>query len=412
MSPDSQAVLVLLGALAVGYTGSRFVFWEAPVRLGVRLGFRHLFFAGIEYLFLGFLLGPSVFGWLTPEALAGLDSVLILGLSWIGLIFGMQLQGRILGKVQPAWFLLDVVGALLTLCLTLVAALLWLPRLVPPEYQSGVLPAAALLAAAASVTTPSCIGMIVKAEHPRGPVTQLLNFASSLGSLVGLVFLAVFFSFYHPTEVWGEATRFGLAWLVVTLLLAVGLAFLFHYLTRQRVHESELVLIALGITIFSGGLAWRLSLSPLVLSFVVGTVLANVPTFARGRIYKTLVAGEVPFYIVFLLLLGAKWKPQLSLVLWFLPAYLALRFIGRGLGAWLSVRFAPPGFPVPGSIGLALVPQGGMVLAMALSYEMTYKDPLAQALATLLILAVVVNLLVGPFLVRRALFAAGELERK
>ncbi|NIP83548.1 MAG: hypothetical protein GWM90_31710, partial [Gemmatimonadetes bacterium] len=88
-------VLVLLGLL-----GARFAFDPARAPLGPRL----LLTTGAHFLLVGLLLGP-ILGFLTVEVVGQLEPLLALGLGWIGLLFGMQLDRDQLGQFPASYFL-------------------------------------------------------------------------------------------------------------------------------------------------------------------------------------------------------------------------------------------------------------------------------------------------------------------
>ena len=78
-------VLILLALL-----GARFSFSSDSVPAGPRLLFR----TGIHFLAIGFFLGPGGLEVLTEEASRQLTPLLGLGLGWIGLQFGFQLDQK------------------------------------------------------------------------------------------------------------------------------------------------------------------------------------------------------------------------------------------------------------------------------------------------------------------------------
>jgi len=85
-----------------------------------------------------------------------------------------------------------------------------------------------------------------------------------------------------------------------------------------------------------------------------------------------------------------------------------------GAGA-LLVRVLPRESRAPGSIGLALLPQGGISLAMAVSAALTYAGlqvegvNAVEVLFAVVVLGVVVSELMGPVLTTRVLRRAGEI---
>ena len=62
---------------------------------------------------------------------------------------------------------------------------------------------------------------------------------------------------------------------------------------------------------------------------------------------------------------------------WIAPlvlAYVAIRILAKRFGGLLASRLRPEGVRLPGSFGLALTPQGGLSLAMAISFVLIYVE--------------------------------------
>ncbi|MFW6345368.1 MAG: cation:proton antiporter, partial [Halomonas sp.] len=113
---------------------------------------------------------------------------------------------------------------------------------------------------------------------------------------------------------------------------------------------------------------------------------------------------EWPFLVFFFVLSGASVDLRhLDEAVWLTLAYIALRLAGRYLGGMLGVRLARlRQAELPRNFGLALTPQAGVAMGMALLAAERFPEH-----GTLLLSAVVgstlVFELVGPLLVRRTL---------
>lgn len=395
-------VLILLALL-----GSRFSFSTVRTSLAPRLLFR----TGIHFLALGFLLGPSVVGLIPPEATAALFPLLALGLGWVGFHFGLQFDARLLKQV-PLLHLLAAVGqALITLGLFLGLSLLAVRALradVPLPLLLGA-------AAAASVSTPAGIAMISSNFLVKGPVRDLLFLIASVDALVGIVALQVTYALYRPL---GSAPFFGgldhLSLVGVAAGMGVVLGIVFIWLSRRRPAAEELVLYVLGICAFAAGAALQWGLSPLFVSLVMGAVVANLEQDST-RVFRLLERWEKPVYLTFLLLAGALLGRPTLLVLGLAVAYALLRGVGKAVGAAAMAVALPLRFDVPKRLGLGLIPQGGISLAMAASGVLVYGRlrvggaGAEAALFTVIVLGVLFSELAGPFFTLNLLRRAGEI---
>lgn len=399
-------VLILLALL-----GTRFSFSTKRVTAGPRLLFR----TGTHFLVLGFALGPAGLGLLTAGATEQLFPFLALGLGWVGFHFGLQLDVRSLRQFPLVYHVLGVGQAVLTFCIFLggtwlVVTLAGLDAEIPFLLAMGA-------AATASVTTPAGIAMVSSNFLVRGNVRDLLFFISSLDAGIGILALELTYAFFRPeTVVSGFAVdpQRGL-WLVgVALGLGIVCGIVFLWLTRSRPTTEELVLFLLGTCAFGAGAALQWGLSPLFVSVVMGAVVANLDP-DRQRIFSVLERWEKPVYLTFLLVAGALLTVPTLWVAGLALGYAVLRALSKTLGAAALVAVTPSPFRVPKRLGLGLLPQGGISLAMAVSGVLLYSDLEVRAvnaesvLFTVIVMGVMLSELTGPWFTVQVLRRAGEI---
>jgi len=401
----------LVGALVLIFLallGARFSFSTERVPPGPRLFFR----TGIHFLFLGFLLGPAGVGLLSSEATAELSPFLALGLGWVGFHFGLQLDRGSLRRFPVSYHAVAYGQAVLTFGIFLAGAYLVLTALGLAGEVSPLLVLGA--AATASVTTPAGIAMVSSNFLVRGNVRDLLFFTASLDAWVGIAALQVVYALYRPElpDVMGGAGQ--LALVGAAAGLGVVMAIVFLWLVRRRPAGEELVLFVLGICAFAAGAALQWGLSPLFVSVTMGAVVANFGR-DRQRVFTLLQKWEKPVYLTFLLLAGALLGTPTVGVALLAFGYALLRVLGKGLGTAALVATIPLGFAVPRRIGLGLVPQGGISLAMAVSGVLMYPELTVRgggaeaALFTIIVIGVMISELAGPLLTVRVLRRSGEI---
>ncbi|HEX7118900.1 MAG TPA: cation:proton antiporter [Longimicrobiales bacterium] len=397
-------VLVLLGLL-----GARLSFTVKRAPLGPRL----IVAAGTHFLFLGFLLGSHVLDLLNRGTINQLYPFLALGLGWIGLLFGLQLDRRQLRHFPRSYLVVALGQAVVAILLFYaVGRLLALGAL-----RAGPLADSLLLATAATacISTPAGIVLISTTFLVRGKVSQLLLFIASLDGIVGIIALQLAYGLYHPLaySTAGGAID-GLAWFAVAIALGIVFGIFFLWLTRPKPEREELTLFLLGLVVFAAGTAFYLGLSPLFLSMVIGAIVANFSPLRR-QVYAVLQAWEQPIYVILLILAGALLNFPTWVVLPLAAAYLLLRVTGKLVGGYLATHAVRLPFDAPARLGLGLIPQGGISLAMAISVTLTYGTlqangaEVVEALFATVVLGVVASELIGPLWTRNLLRRAGEV---
>ncbi len=405
MDPLVATLILILLALL----GARFSFSTDRVPPGPRLLFR----TGTHFLALGFVLGPAGLGLLGHDATRQLFPFLAVGLGWVGLHFGLQLDRSVLTRFPLSHHVLCVGQALVAFAIFLAGG--W-AILHVVGIRDTVMPLLLLGAAAtASVTTPAGIALVSSNFMVRGNVRDLLLFIGSLDAVVGIVALQITYSIYRPAAMAAGAAPVaqpGLVGLAFGLGVVCGIVFL--WLTRLRPAREELVLFLLGMCAFAAGAALRWGLSPLFVSVTTGAVVANFGR-ARDRVMRVLERWEKPVYLIFLLLAGALLRTPTLWIVALAVGYALLRALAKVAAAGALSAVLPLGFSVPRTLGLGLVPQGGISLAMAASGVLVYSTlglPHVGAeptLFTVIVLGVVVSELAGPFLTARVLRTAGEI---
>jgi hypothetical protein len=98
---------------------------------------------------------------------------------------------------------------------------------------------------------------------------------------------------------------------------------------------------------------------------------------------------------------GASWHLPTPWLAAAALCYLAVRLVGKTVGAFLATRRLTRQHPVPPLVGLGLASQGGMGLAIILEYRLAVEGPLVPVVVGIGITAIFVNDLLAPWLAMR-----------
>lgn len=404
MDPLLSTLILIFLALV----GARFSFSTENIPAGPRLVFR----TGTHFVFAGFLLGPSALGLVTGPALEQLFPFLALGLGWIGFLFGLQLERDTLRAFSRRLHLVAVCQAALTFALmagSAIGALLILGRAGSVEILLVL-----LASATACISAPAGIAMVSSNFLVRGQIRRALFFVASIDAVVGITILQLVYSAYHTSEVTALGDLPATAWTLLSVAIGILCGIIFIWLTRARAPMEELVLYLMGITAFSAGAALQLQLSPLFVSLVMGVVVANLAPDPR-RLHRVMARWEKPIYVVLLILAGALLRFSTPWIIPLAIAYALLRGVSKVLATGATLKLIPLSFPTPSRLGLGLIPQGGISLAMALSALLTFYGlqisgvDASQSIFSVVVLGVVLSELVGPFFTTATLRRAGEI---
>lgn len=392
-----NAVLLLLGLLALSYLGSALRSARALRGLGLP--------TGAEYLCLGIVLGPHALGVISPALLESFEPLLIVGASWITFVAGLG-YGRVDGRaVSPGRAIAGVLSSALV-ALGVGCAVYYAVPWVAPDLLSDRLPVALGAAAVCSGTTRQAVRWVVQRYSAAGPLADALADYARASAVVPVLLMALLFALLPVPGLAFIAlpARAALALGVGALLGLTALMLLARGLTRDETWG-----ILIGTSLLSMGVAGRLGLSSLAATFALGLCLGLLSS-RRAQLSEMVRPTERAVLLPLAVLLGAlvdfRAAPSIGVLV---PLALGARFaleLVRGvlLCAAREARRAGP------LVGYGLVSTGDVTLACAVSIGIGIER--AGALTVLAIAAggVLLGELVAPVALRRALIRAGELD--
>jgi len=200
------------------------------------------------------------------------------------------------------------------------------------------------------------------------------------------------------TALWHAGWELGGA-ILLGSLLGLPMAWLTGRLSPGRPTQVE----AIAVILLLAGLSSWWQVSEILTAMVAGVWVANGSSH-HTQSFREVEYIEWPFLVFFFVLSGASIQlDALDQALGLTLAYLALRLLGRFVGGWLGVRLAPLRNQVlPPTLGLALTPQAGVAIGMALLASERYPNELTHLLPAVITSTLVFEAL-GPWLVRRVL---------
>jgi Kef-type K+ transport system membrane component KefB len=274
----------------------------------------------------------------------------------------------------------------------------------------GTPPALALLLAGiATATAPLATHDAVKQVAAKGPFTSTLLGIVAIDDAWGIIAFSILLLAAQMLGGGGtqEILQNGL-WEVLGALVVGALVGLPAAYLTGRLHQGEPVQAeALGVVFLCAGLAIWLGVSFLLAGITAGAVVANLARH-HNRPFHEIEHIESPLMVLFFVLAGASFAPAglvgIGLVA---AAYVVLRTLSRVAGGWIGASLAREPVVHCRWIGLALIPQAGVALGMALIAAERFPEH-AETLLAVTVSSTIVFELVGPLLTQAALRKVGE----
>jgi len=171
---------------------------------------------------------------------------------------------------------------------------------------------------------------------------------------------------------------------------------------RHRRGEPTLV-EAIAVILLLSGFASLLGVSALLASMVAGCLVANF-SHHHTRSFHEIEHIEWPFLVFFFVLSGASIDLYaLDDALLLTLAYILLRLAGRILGGFLSVKLKTArAHALPWNLGLALTPQAGVAIGMALLAAERFPE-YSDSILPVVVASTIFFEMLGPIMVRKVL---------
>ena len=388
-----KLLLAIVILIIIPVVGSRMTFFNRRLSLG----FRNLLLTGTEYVFIGVLLGGMGLNVLDAESLKKLEPFLIFALCWIGFMFGLQFKVRQLKMLPGYYFSISAVQASLSFILvTAVSYFVFKSFAIISDRL--VLLVSVSLGSSASCTAQSALTIVshnYKFKNRR--VLDLMRYISGIDGFYALCFFALAMSIFPGGDIENFSILGSVRWLFISGVMGTLPALIFISLSRIKFSNQELFLYIIGTVVFCGGLAYQIHYSPLVSGFICGLFIANYSRH-RFRVLSEIMHAEKSIYIILLLLLGAGWQFKIDFIFLIAGIYIIVRALGKYIGTLIGLKVFKTGYPVPPTLGLGLLSEGGFAVAIILNFKLLY--PLvADLLVTIIVLSVFINELMGPWLI-------------
>lgn len=356
------------------------------------------------YILAGVAIGPYALNLLPLEVIQGMDFITDVALAFIAFGVGRYFKWNKLKSNGPGVIVVTIFESLAAFALvTLVMVFLF--RL--------SLPFSLLLGAISSATAPASTIMTIRQYRAKGPFVNTILEVVALDDAVCLIAFSACTAVVsaeggdrlHPLAIL-EPILFSLLSIAGGVL--VGLILSKTADPRTRDHRLILVVAALlAVT----GLCSAAGVSPLLSCMAVGTAYINAG--GRKKTFDQVGAATPPILLLFFVLSGARLQvPMLATAGVVGLVYFFIRILGKYAGAWLGCAITHTPTPTRRYLGLALIPQAGVSIGLAVLAERLLPGPSGSLVSTIILSSGVLYELVGPACVKASLFLSHTLVKE
>ena len=397
--------LILFG----GFAGGEFAKWlKLPKVTG--------------YIIAGIILNPGVTG-IVPDGFTDNLTVLTnIALSFITFSVGGSLLWQTVKKLGKGIVYITVLEAELAFLFAaagIAAALFYTGSSLSGESSFLLFPAALLLASLASPTDPSATLAVKNEYNAKGEVMDTVMGVAAFDDVLGIInyslATAVALALITHAPVSFMTVAEPLYAIAGAVLLGVLFGLAFNIITRwvKKEGDSVWLVIIMGILLTAFGVSTLLKVDELLATMSVGVVVVNFNP-RQKEIFQVLerYTDEIIFTLFFTISGLNLNFASLASGYWLIGAFVLSRFLGKAGGVYLGGTLAKSSPEVKKYTTGALLPQGGIVIGLALM--MSKNDafaPFADLVLNVILGATVIHELSGPVITRISLSKAGEIKR-
>ena len=379
-----STTVLFVGVVVFAFVAGRFL---------ERFAAKLLVLSGVEYLALGFVLGPvSPVPILDQETLVDLELFVSTVLGVVGFLVGLgALRARggteftLAGVASAAAVILTIAAATTGVLQFLNPSLLAAAPLVsePVQVFDGRLISAWLspdglwgglsVGAAAGACSASMLDVAIarfKVSHDR---TRLLRTMATSAQILAVFAFGMAMAGTRASEAANELGLTLTEWGGITVVAGVFTGLLFSVFLGQDDDPLRMLVATVGVVVFAAGVGSALGVSPLFVNVIAGVMVAFTSPFAE-RLDEALEPLKFPTTVLVLLLAGATWVPAGGWIIVVVPIYAITRVVVRRI----FTRVAMSTFVAEGALGAglgrALVGQGVLAPAIAVAFAQRFPE--------------------------------------
>ena len=373
------------------------------------------------FIIAGILLNPNLTKIIPENFIEHTNFITNISLSFITFSVGGTLlfkKIKTLGKSIIAITIFESEFAFLAVCLIFISISMFLLDNLNITWLSGIVPLSLLLASLATPTDPSATLAVSHEYQAKGVVTSTIMGVAAFDDVMGILnysFAIVIASVFAAGMKFSIFSSLIMPFIIIISSILLGILFgiIFNLIVKFIKKESEgaLIVLILGLLGLCFGIANLFNLDELLSTMVMGIIVVNF-NIHGNKIFKIIerYTEELIFVLFFtisgmLLNFSVLFHSYLLIIV-----FVISRAIGKISGTMIGTQISNSSLPVKKYTSLGLIPQGGIVIGLALMMKANPDfDHISDIIINIIIGATVIHEIIGPILAKYSLKKAGEI---
>ena len=355
------------------------------------------------YIISGVVIGPCVLKLVPVNVISHIEFVSDLALSFIAFGIGKFFKKEVLKKTGKNIVIITILEALLAMALVTFAShfifnLSWKFSLI--------------LGAIASATAPASTMMTIKQYQAKGEFVDTLLQVVALDDVVCLLAFGIATAIANTSgkgfSILDVLKPIGLN--ILAIVLGIAFAFLLgKILTPKRSKDNRLIIVIMALLGLSG-ICSIMSVSPLLSCMFFSAFYINLTE--DKYLFHQMDNFTPPIMLIFFSLSGMSLQLDILLKVGIIGvAYFFIRIIGKYAGAYLGCLITKQPKKIRNNLGLALIPQAGVAIGLAVLGQRLLNEELGSLLSTIILSSSILYELIGPACAKASLHLSGAIPK-
>ena len=355
------------------------------------------------YIISGILIGPCVLHLIPREVIAGMDFMTDIALAFIAFGVGKYFRKDILLKqggkiITITIFEALTAGACITIAMVVCFRLPWSFSL--------------LLGSIGCATAPASTIMTIRQYHAKGNFVDTILQVTALDDAVALIAFSVctaLVEFMHADQAleW-SVILLPVLWNIMAIVLAVVLAWVLHHIISEKRSSDHRLVLVIAVILALTGICSCFAISPLLSCMVLGAVYINLS--GNKDLFRQVNGFTPPITLLFFVLSGMRLDLYALVSCGVIGiVYFFVRIIGKAVGAWTGARISHASTAVRQYLGLALIPQAGVSIGLAILAQRLLPSTEGTMLSLIILSSAVLYEMIGPACAKLSLKLSGSI---
>lgn len=271
-----------------------------------------------------------------------------------------------------------------------------------------------LLGAIGSATAPASTIMTIRQYRAKGRFVKALLEIVALDDVVALLAFSVCAAVAQVFTTQEGALQAEVIFLpilynLLAIALGIFLGFALHKLVNRNRSQDHRLLLTVAMILLLAGLCSAMNVSPLLSCMALGSSCIN---FGKSKqVFKQLNRFAPPILALFFVLSGMRLNLNALATAGVIGVtYFFVRIIGKYFGSFLGALVTKSEKNIRHYIGLALIPQAGVSIGLALLAQRILPEEMGTLLSTIILSSSVLYEMIGPACAKGALFLSGAIK--